>query len=141
MFEIKRKMLTPDHVNFLAEAVGWGRLNTEQLDIAIKNSVYAACVMDNDKVIAAGRMFGDISMAYFIRDVIVHPDYQGKGVGKLLIEDMLSFVKETTPKEWHVCVELISASGKENFYEKLGFERRSSDDGDTGMFLRINNIR
>lgn len=140
MFEIKRGVLTAEQVNILAESVGWGHLSVEQIEIALKNSIYTVCIVDNNKVIAMGRMFGDVSMSYFIKDVVVIPEYQGKGVGKLIINDMLSFIKERTPREWNVQVELVSASGKEVFYEKLGFERRSSATGGYGMFLRINNI-
>lgn len=86
-----------------------------------------------------GRMFGDNSMSYFIKDVVVMPKYQGKGIGKLLINDMLSFIKERTQEGWKFCVELMSASGKEAFYEKFGFERRPSITGGAGMFLMINN--
>ncbi|WP_087943105.1 GNAT family N-acetyltransferase [Clostridium cellulovorans] len=87
-----------------------------------------------------GRMFGDNSMSYFIKDVVVSPEYQGKGIGKLLINDMIAFIKEKTPKGWKFCVELMSASGKEVFYEKLGFERRPSVMFGAGMFLIENNI-
>ena len=109
------------------------------MEIALKNSLYTACVLDNNKIIAMGRILGDNSMSYFIKDVVVNPKYQGKGVGKLLIADMLSFIEEKTPKHWKACVELMSASEKEGFYETFGFEKRPSATGGSGMSLMIHN--
>ena len=53
--------------------------------------------------------------------------------------DMLSFIKERAPKEWKFCVELMSAYGKEDFYEKFGFEKRPSATSGAEMFLMISN--
>ena len=65
------------------------------------------------------------------------PSYQGKGVGKLVIADMLSFIKDKTPKSWKACVELISASEKEGFYEEFAFQRRPSATSGSGMSLMV----
>lgn len=140
MIELKRSILTADKFIVLAESVGWGHPSIEQIEIALENSIYTACVTDGNEIIAMGRIIGDNSMSYFIKDVVVNPEYQGKGIGKLLINDMLSFLKERTQKGWKFCVELMSASGKEVFYEKFGFERRPSSSGGAGMFLLVNNI-
>ncbi len=139
MLEIKRGMLTANQFNILAESVGWGHPTIEQVEIALKNSIYTICILEDDKVIAMGRIIGDNSMSYFIKDVVVIPEYQGRGVGRLLINDMLSYLKEITPKDWKFCVELMSALGKETFYEKFGFEKRPSPNCGAGMFLIIAN--
>jgi len=137
MFEVKRGILRAETFNVLAESVGWGHPPIEQVKIAIENSIYTVCVEDDKEIIAMGRMIGDNSMSYFIKDVAVMPSYQGKGVGKLLIADMLSFIKDKTPKSWKVCVELISASEKEGFYEKFAFQRRPSATSGSGMSLMV----
>ena len=139
MLEIKRGMLTANQFNILAESVGWGHPTIEQVEIALKNSIYTICILEDDKVIAMGRIIGDNSMSYFIKDVVVIPEYQDRGVGRLLINDMLSYLKEITPKDWKFCVELMSALGKETFYEKFGFEKRPSPNCGAGMFLIIAN--
>ncbi|WBW96325.1 GNAT family N-acetyltransferase [Oceanirhabdus sp. W0125-5] len=139
MYEVKRGILTGKKFINLVEGVGWGHPTLEQIEIAIENSLYNACVLDGDEIIAMGRIIGDNSMSYLIKDVVVNPKYQGKGIGKLLINDMLTFLKEKTPKGWKFCIELMSASGKEGFYEKFGFEKRPSVSGGAGMFLLVDN--
>ena len=141
MFEIKRGILTSEQFNGLTESVGWGHRIIEQVESALKNSLYTVCIKEGDKIIAMARMIGDNSMSYFIKDVVVIPEYQGKGVGKLIISDILSYIKERTPKDWKVSVELMSAYGKEAFYEKFGFQKRPSTNYTNygaGMFLTVN---
>ena len=141
MFEIKRGILTAEQFNILIESVGWGHRLIEQVESALKNSLYTVCIIEGNKVIAMARMIGDNSMSYFIKDVVVIQEYQGKGVGKLIINDILSYIKERTPKDWKVSVELMSASGKEAFYEKFGFHKRPSTNYTNygaGMFLTVN---
>ena len=141
MFEIKRGILTAEQFNILIESVGWGHRLIEQVESALKNSLYTVCIIEGNKVIAMARMIGDNSMSYFIKDVVVIPEYQGKGFGKLIINDILSYIKERTAKDWKVSVELMSASDKEAFYEKFGFQKRPSTkyaNYGAGMFLTLN---
>ena len=94
MFEIKRGILTSEQFNVLIESVGWGHRIIEQVESALKNSLYTVCIIEGDKIIAMARMIGDNSMSYFIKDVVVIPEYQGRGVGKLIINDILSYLKK-----------------------------------------------
>ena len=61
--------------------------------------------------------------------MVVHADYQGMGVARKLIEDLLEQLKE------HSCIHLISTTGNESFYKKLGFK-----DLKTGMAIYKNPI-
>ena len=46
-----------------------------------------------------------------------------KGIGKLLIESIEKYIKESVG-EWAVSLELISTIEAKAFYEKMGFEPR-----------------
>ncbi|URZ14632.1 GNAT family N-acetyltransferase [Clostridium felsineum] len=137
MFQLKRGSLTPEIFNALAEAVGWGHPEITQVEEALKNSLYTVCIFDNNNFIAMGRIVGDLSMSYFIKDVAVMPEYQNKGVGRLILTDMLSFIESKTPEGWKTCIELLSAHGKEGFYEKFGFRKRIKEENGCGMTLII----
>lgn len=139
MIELKRGVLTAEAFINLAKAVGWGHPSVEQVDLAIQNSLYNVCVLEEGNIIAMGRLFGDNSMSYFIKDLVVSPNNQGRGIGKLIIEDMVGFIKAKTPKGWKVCIELMSAYEKEGFYENSGFEKRPNNNCGAGMFLFIHN--
>lgn len=140
MVEVKRQGLTPEIFYILADAVGWGHPSVNEITEALKTSFYTVCIVDNDKYIAMGRIVHGSNRCFFIKDVAVLPDYQGIGVGKLLIEDMLGFIKDQIPYGWKACVELISAHGKESFYEQFGFEKRITQKDWCAMRLKLRNV-
>lgn len=77
-------------------------------------------VEDNDKVIGSGgiNISKDRKIAVLSWDII-HPDYQGKGVGRLLTRFRLDRIKEIET------IEKISVRTSQlvyKFYEKSGFE-------------------
>ena len=140
MFKIEKNSLTPEIFNILVGAVGWGHPSVNEIAEALKNSLYTVCIVDNDKYIAMGRIVYGSNRCFFIKDVAVLPEYQGIGVGKLLIEDMLKFIKSEIPYGWKACVELMSAHGKEGFYEQFGFEKKITQKDWCAMRLRLRNV-
>jgi ribosomal protein S18 acetylase RimI-like enzyme len=53
----------------------------------------------------------------YLCDVAIHPDYQGKGLGKEIINKLKEF------SSGHKKIILYANPSKEGFYEKLGFLR------------------
>ncbi|KGM94092.1 acetyltransferase [Clostridium botulinum] len=139
MIKVKRNILIAEQFNNLVKSVGWKVNSNEQVNRALQNSLYTVSILYNNEIIGMGRMLGDKSMSYFIRDVVVLPEYQGQGIGRKIIQDMMSFIKETNLKGCKCCIELTSASGKEEFYEKFGFQKRPCETSGAGMFLMMSN--
>lgn len=83
------------------------------------------------------RVIGDGGMSFYIKDFAVIPSYQGKGVGKCLMEALERYVKECKPLDWAVSLELISSKEAVNFYKKYGFEERPCDWDGPGMFKMV----
>lgn len=73
----------------------------------------------------------------FLKDFAVIPSYQGKGVGKCLMEALERYVKECKPLEWAVSLELISTIEAVDFYKKFGFEERPCEWDGPGMFKMV----
>ena len=69
-------------------------------------------------------------------DVVVHPDYQGNGYGKLLIESLLNFIKGNIDDNKEIMVLLLSAPGKQTFYSKFGFKVKHEVVED-GMYMWV----
>lgn len=67
------------------------------------------------------RMIGDKGLCYYIKDVVVHPEYQGRGLGRALIDELLKFADENGVGGTKVAVELAAMPDKIPFYEKSGF--------------------
>lgn len=79
------------------------------------------------------RLLGDKGMSYFIKDFVIHPNYQGQGLGRRLMDHINQYILNQIEENWAVCVELVSAKGKEAFYKKLGFTSFPNDFSDSGM--------
>ena len=59
---------------------------------------------------------------YYIKDVVVRPEYQGKGIGRMLIDELRRFISNNGVKGTDIFVELCAVPDKIPFYEKFGFE-------------------
>lgn len=119
---IKYNELTAQEFISLWESVWDGAPSWEQVALALRNTIFRVSVYDGDKPVAMARMIGDMGLNYYIKDVVVRPEYQRKGIGKMIIGELLKFVNDNGVKGTGVFVELCAVPDKIPFYEKLGFD-------------------
>lgn len=119
---IKYNELTAEEFILLWETVWGDGPSLEQTKLAMEHTLFRVSIYDGDKIVAMARMIGDMGLDYYIKDVIVRPQYQGKGIGRLLIDELLKFIKENGVKNTGIFVELCAMPDKIPFYEKFGFE-------------------
>ncbi|MGN1101872.1 MAG: GNAT family N-acetyltransferase [Huintestinicola sp.] len=119
---IKYNELTPEEFILLWETV-WGEgPSFEQTELALRHTLFRVSVYDKGKVVAMARMIGDMGLDYYIKDVVVRPEYQKRGIGKLLINELLKFIRENGVSGTDIFVELCAVPDKVPFYEKFGFD-------------------
>lgn len=128
--------ITPEEYNQLRNSVGWDSKDRNIILKALENSIVIKKVSFEDKTIGMARAIGD-GLYYLIVDVVVHSDYQKKGIGKLLIESIVKDIEDHTKVGQKCSINLISMKGKETFYEKCGFRTIPFDYTGYGMTLRI----
>ena len=98
----------------LFSLVDFGGRKGEKLRRAFLNSQAVCYAYESQRLVSAARAISDGEYHAVIYDVAVHPDYQGKGVGGLVMLELL----EQLPV-WRV---MLAASGDvQPFYKKLGF--------------------
>ena len=73
-------------------------------------------IYHDDRLIGFGRAISDGIYQAAIYDCAVLPEFQGKGIGKTIMDNILSQVS-------HCNVILYASPGKEGFYQKQGFRR------------------
>lgn len=121
MIKIIKNFPKNDEFNLLFKSVGWGNRDNEKIDNHRKASVFAVSAYDNDKIIGMARVVGDGS--YFtIYDVVVDKNYQGKGIGSKLMEEIILWYKSICDDDTYLY--LGASENKEKFYEKFGFKAR-----------------
>src|SRR5574344_1474211 len=131
-FEYRIGISVEDY-NYLREAVGWEKLNKEQAQAGIENSNRIISCYTEEKIAGSARVLWDHGYIAYLSDVMVLPEYQGLGIGKELIALLIDHLKGQLKDDWKVKIVLVSAKGKEPFYEKFGFTRRPDENGGAGM--------
>ena len=56
-----------------------------------------------------------------------------KGIGKKLVNECVRYIDNQLKDDWHIKIVIVSAKGKEQFYEKLGFQIRPNERDGAGM--------
>ena len=136
----QENVLTYEVYCALRQCVGWLKFSPEQTRRALEHSLLDITVWDESKPIAMGRIIGD-GLYDTIVDVIVHPKYQGQGIGQTIMEKLLTYAEENTPEGGRTSVQLIAEKGKEAFYQKLGFKLIPHEHCGSGMRKIIYKIK
>ncbi len=100
----------------------WAReRKIEDLAIAIANSDPVITVWEGERLIGLARATSDGIYRATIWDVIIHPEYQGVGLGRKLVETLLSH-----PRMNRVERVYLMTTHQQRFYERIGFEENST---------------
>jgi len=110
----------------LLEIIGWSSIisiTDEKLRLAIDSSWGWVSAFDNDRLIGIGRLISDGALYALVCDMIVHPEYQKRGIGS----SILNMLKDKCVEHDIQRVWLFSAKGQIDFYLHNGFEVRPHD--------------
>lgn len=135
--EVRNNILTEESFLALYASVGWEPPCGEQVRIALRNSLATFTALENGKPVGMARLIRDGGMSFYIKDFAVHPEYQAKGVGKMLIGALEQFIRDSIAPGWAVSLELISTKEALPFYRKMGFEERPCDWDGPGMMKML----
>ena len=107
----------------ILKTVEMGFHDPEDHKRAFEASYVSVFAYDSDRLIGFGRAISDGVYQAAIYDCAVHPDYQGRGIGRLVVQNIMQQISG--------CAVILYASpGKEGFYRKSGFRKMK-----TGMAL------
>lgn len=114
-FEL-RPELSPEQVADLRIAVGWdSSLHLYQRTLG-RTFAWAGCY-DGDRLIAYADVVSDGVADAYIRDLVVHPDHQRRGVGSHLLSLLIRTVRDAGIR----MVNIVFEPGLTPFYRKAGF--------------------
>ena len=105
----------------LYNSVGWSAYTTgdqvDKLQDAIQNSTYVVTAWHGEKLIGLARCLSDDVSIFYLQDILVHPDHQRQGVGRMMLEDCLERFADVRMK-----VLLTDDEAEQKaFYESLGY--------------------
>lgn len=109
-----------DEMSELYRIAPLGIKSGDWLKTAYSNSMFKCLAFDDGKIIAAGRAVADGVDCSYLCDIVVHPSYQGSGLGKELIQRLVDLSRG------HRKIILYAVPGREPFYAKFGFRRMNT---------------
>jgi len=110
---------------------------SKNYDKKINESIFSSDEVDGIVALEKGNVLGYASIHYInkitrksgiIEDVVVKENQRGKGIGKLLVNNLIEKAKNNN------CDKIILSSSEKNlkFYQKLGFQKNEFE-----MIMRI----
>lgn len=104
---------------------------------SLDGSLYILHVEIKTEVVGMARIISDGGFVNYLADMIVMPGYQNMGIGRMIMERIISYIKSNIPKDGRTMIALAAAKGKEGFYERFGFKTRPNEHEGHGMQLKL----
>ena len=100
----------------LRESVGWNRMESEYKN-PLLTSYYHIAVYEKEVLIGYIDCVSNGVTDAYIQDLMVRPDYQGRGIGTDLMEKMIDYLKNK-----HIyMISVVFDESLKAFYKKFGF--------------------
>ena len=130
---IEYNSLSVEEYISILNTVGWKIPSRRLLEKSLKNGINVKCVIDN-RTIGMARFVSDGGYAGLLMDVVVIPEFQGNGYGKLLINSLLNYLRSQLEDGEEMMIQLLSAPGKQSFYNLFGFKVKK-EVAEDGMYM------
>ncbi len=117
----------------LRAAAGLSVMSEQGAAVGLPASWSAVCVRHEGALIGMGRVVGDGGLFLFVVDIAVAPAWQGKGLGRRIMQALMDDVHARAPAR--AMVGLIADGTAHALYAKFGFKLVAP--GAHGMLLRL----
>ena len=124
-----------DFIN-LRKVLGWKEINSKQVEKGLNRTMCKVSVKVDNKTIALGRLVGDYSCKGVLSDILVHPDYQKQGFGKIVVTTLLKMVQDNLSDGEVFQIEATPTSGNRDFYVKCGFKYKPQNQDGVYVWLK-----
>jgi GNAT superfamily N-acetyltransferase len=114
----------------LVDAVGWSSFtNPEAAATSLERSLFSVVAELEGACVGMSRVIGDGQQFFYVMDVVVRPEHQGRGIGTGLMNEVVAYIQRIAPAK--ALVGLFTTPNREGFYERFGF--RGPETGLYGM--------
>ena len=130
---LKEETPAVDEFIALRDRVGWGKADRHAAQTGLNQGLFSVCLRYQGALVGLGRVVGDGGLYFYLQDIIVHPDFQGRGHGAAIVECCVRYINAHARPG--VIAGLFAAQGKAGFYEKWGFFKRPNQAYGPGMCI------
>ncbi len=128
--------LTSNDLYYLRKILGWKEISKEQLDKGLEHTEYKITIKNEDDIIAVGRIISDYSCKGLLSDVLVNPNYQKKGFGKIVVTSLIKMVKDNLKDGELFQLEASPTNGNRDFYIKCGMKYKPENQDGTYLWIK-----
>lgn len=98
--------------------------------LGLPKSLFAVIIRDknSNQLIGMGRIIGDLGCHVQICDVVIHPEFQRKGLSRIIMNEIMKFIHHNVPE----CAFVNLFADIDYLYQKFGFIKSSES---VGMYL------
>ena len=128
--------INPKDYLILRKLLGWKEIKEEQVEKALKNSMLNVSVFDNEICIGMGRIVGDNVLKGLLTDIIVREEYQGKGVGRLIVETLIKELSDRLNEGDLFQLEACPTKDNTCFYVKCGMKYKPENQDGVYMWIK-----
>lgn len=117
---VKVETPTPEQHQSLRVKAGMPRRSDEGTVKGLKNTLFGVCLYLEDEIVGMGRVVGDGGMVFHVVDIVVDPECQGLGLGKLIMEHLMDWILNEADET--AIISLIADIPADGLYRHFGFD-------------------
>jgi len=121
----------------LRASAGWRALSASQAQAALAHSAFLVAAKDGQRTVGMTRLMSDGGYFAVVLDVVVLPEYQGRGIGREMLTRLVAHLKGGLRPGEHSYTILTCPPDKPGFYEKFGFHALPTEDEGPGLVMRL----
>ena len=132
LFEIKSGTPSAEEFLYLRNSAEMGTRSLEGVKKGLGNELYGVLLYlkDSEELVGMGRIVGDGGTVFHICDMVVKPEWQKKGAGTMIMNQLMNYIEELGFSDAYVNL-IADVNG---FYEKWGF--KPTHPRSKGMYLK-----
>lgn len=132
---VKKRIEVEDFIS-VRENNKWNSINSKQIEKALNNSMINISVFDEDKCIGIGRIVGDNILKGMLTDIMVLKEYQGKGIGKLIVTSLIKELENKVENGDCFQLEASPTANNREFYIKCGMKYKPENQDGVYLWIR-----
>ena len=117
MYRIEEAYPSVDEYRRLRASVGWRSPSPADCQVALEATGFSVVARHRGEAVGMARIVGDKVLYLLIVDVAVHPDHQGRGLGRRMIDELTRWTSANGTRS----TMLVAGPDVVPFYEALGF--------------------
>lgn len=118
--EVRVETPTPEQHQQLRVKAGMPKRSDAATRKGLANTLFGVCLYREDDIVGMGRVVGDGGMVFHLADIVVDPDCQGLGLGKLIMEHLMDWILKEADET--AIISLIADIPADGLYKHFGFD-------------------